>query len=237
VSRCLVMTRRTRTPSPRPSRPVAARRGKVTSAGPLVRSARPGQSPTKYVLEFPRLSGHRQQHRPQRPLLLPRRDQPRSRVRRQPDLRRHPPHPPSPRRRQRRLLLRRIRLGLPRPNGDVICGADRRRGAPGWLRRKGHGGRLGRALSRGQGRCEGWAECSGTVVPEAHGRGELPSVPGNRVDQAGQGLPDDILTDPGSTTNPVTSGRTAGGTRIIRPDGTGVTFNPDGSLAYCGRHP
>ncbi len=68
------------------------------------------------------------------------------------------------------------------------------------------------------------------------GRGELPSVPGRGLDRAGQDLLDDILTHPGSTTQAVTSGRAAGGTRIIRPDGTGVTFNPDGSLAYFGRH-
>jgi hypothetical protein len=65
-------------------------------------------------------------------------------------------------------------------------------------------------------------------------RGELPNVPGKSLDESGQDLLDDILTHPGSTTHRVTTGNAAGGTRIIRPDGIGATFNPDGSLAYFG---
>jgi RHS repeat-associated protein len=65
-------------------------------------------------------------------------------------------------------------------------------------------------------------------------RGELPWVPGKSLDEAGQDLLDDILTHPGSTVRPVTSGNAVGGTRIIRPDGAGVTFNADDSLAYFG---
>ena len=49
-------------------------------------------------------------------------------------------------------------------------------------------------------------------------------------------ISDDILTHPGSTTHPVTRGTAAGGTRVIRPDGAGATFNPDGSLAYFGAY-
>lgn len=68
------------------------------------------------------------------------------------------------------------------------------------------------------------------------GRGELPKVPGRQLDQAGQGLLDDILTNPGTTVHAVTSGRAAGGTRFIGPNGAGATFGPDGSLAYFGRY-
>ncbi|MGE3966580.1 MAG: RHS repeat domain-containing protein, partial [Planctomycetota bacterium] len=67
-------------------------------------------------------------------------------------------------------------------------------------------------------------------------RGELPEVPGKQLDQAGQDLLDDILTNPETKVHPVTSGRAAGGTRFIRPDGVGATFGADGSLAYFGRY-
>jgi hypothetical protein len=68
------------------------------------------------------------------------------------------------------------------------------------------------------------------------GRGELSKVPGKQFDQAGQDLLDDILTNPGTTVHPVTSGNAAGGTRFIGPNGIGATFGPDGSLAYFGRY-
>jgi hypothetical protein len=68
------------------------------------------------------------------------------------------------------------------------------------------------------------------------GRGELPAVPGKQLDQAGQDLLDDILTNPGTTVHPVTSGRAAGGTRFIGPDGVGATFGSDGSFRYFGRY-
>jgi hypothetical protein len=68
-------------------------------------------------------------------------------------------------------------------------------------------------------------------------RGQLPRIPGMSLDEAAQELLDDILTHPGSTTHPVRSGRAAGGIRIIRPDGVGATFTPDGSFAYFAHYP
>src|SRR5690606_11289299 len=77
---------------------------------------------------------------------------------------------------------------------------------------------------------------AGYVYQKHMGRGELPKVPGKQLDQAGQDLLDDILTNPGTTVHPVTSGNAAGGTRYIGPNGIGATFGPDGSLAYFGRY-
>jgi RHS repeat-associated protein len=93
------------------------------------------------------------------------------------------------------------------------------------------------ALSNaGRAPVRGGRTAAGRAYQKHMDRGELPHVPGKSLDEAGQSLLDDILTDPGSTIQPVSSGNAAGGTRIIRPDGQGVTFNPDGSLAYFGHY-
>ena len=88
----------------------------------------------------------------------------------------------------------------------------------------------------GRAQARGGRSAAGRSYQKHMDRGELPRVQGTRLDQAGQDLLDDVLTHPGSTTHPVTGGGAAGGTRIVRPDGTGVTFGPDGSLAYFGRY-
>ncbi len=103
----------------------------------------------------------------------------------------------------------------------------------------GKAGRMQLDALSGAGRAEakGGRTAAGRSYQKHMDRGDLPNVPGKGLDRAGQDLLDDILTHPGSTRSSVTTGRAAGGTRIVRPDGTGVTFNPDGSLAYFGRYP
>jgi hypothetical protein len=66
------------------------------------------------------------------------------------------------------------------------------------------------------------------------GRGELPQVRGQLLNEAGQRLLDEILTNPDTVFGDVTSGNAKGGIRAILPNGVGVTFNPDGSMAYFG---
>lgn len=86
----------------------------------------------------------------------------------------------------------------------------------------------GRAAAKG-GRTD-----AGRAYQKHMDRGELPSVAGKNLDQTGQDLLDNILTDPGSTIFNVNSGNAAGGVRFVSPDGIGVTFRADGSLAYFG---
>ena len=81
---------------------------------------------------------------------------------------------------------------------------------------------------------QGGRTAAGRSYQKHMDRGELPVVPGKSLNDAGQQLLDDILRAPGSVTRTVKAGNAAGGVRVIRPDGQGVTFNPDGSLAYFG---
>ncbi|WP_442810528.1 polymorphic toxin-type HINT domain-containing protein [Streptomyces sp. Wh19] len=72
-------------------------------------------------------------------------------------------------------------------------------------------------------------------------RGDLPVVPGKELKTAGQGLLDDILTNPQTATSAVNSGNFAGGTRYIMPDpaggrGIGATFDANGQFQYFGRY-
>jgi RHS repeat-associated protein len=101
------------------------------------------------------------------------------------------------------------------------------------------GGRLDLDALSAAGRVEakGGRTAAGRSYQKHMDRGELPRIPGMSLDEAAQNLLDDILTHPGSTTHPVRSGSAAGGIRIIRPDGVGATFNPDGSLAYFAPYP
>lgn len=101
------------------------------------------------------------------------------------------------------------------------------------------GGALGRpdvdSLSRaGKAPAKGGRTAAGRSYQKHMDRDELPQVSGSKLDEAGQDLLDDILTHPGTREVDVTTGNAAGGFRHIRPDGRGVTFNPDGSLAYFG---
>lgn len=66
------------------------------------------------------------------------------------------------------------------------------------------------------------------------GRGELPVVKGQELDQAGQSLLDDILTHPGSQVVPINGGNFKGGMYYVRPDGIGAAFGPNGTLEYFG---
>ena len=81
---------------------------------------------------------------------------------------------------------------------------------------------------------KGGRTAAGRAYQKHMDRGELPTVPGRELDTTGQDLLDDILTDPGSRFVEVPSGNFVGGTRVIRPDGVAVTFNPAGGLEYFG---
>jgi len=72
---------------------------------------------------------------------------------------------------------------------------------------------------------------------QAHmGRGELPSVPGAALNAAGQNLVEEILTNPGAVRVQVTTGRFAGGTRFVAPNGVGATFDANGVFRYFGTY-
>lgn len=75
---------------------------------------------------------------------------------------------------------------------------------------------------------------AGRVYQKHMSRNELPKVPGKSLDEAGQNLLDDILTHPGSEFFLLGTGRARGGVCVVRPDGTGAAFFPDGSLAFFG---
>ena len=62
----------------------------------------------------------------------------------------------------------------------------------------------------------------------------IPEVKGSQLNEAGQQLLDDIITDPNSRLSNVTKGNQKGGIRVVRPDGTGATFGPNGDLGYFG---
>ncbi len=102
----------------------------------------------------------------------------------------------------------------------------------GRARKIGHG--LDGLYEAGKAGVRGGRTAAGRAYQQHMGRGELGKVPGRQLDRAGQDLLDDILTDPRSRVVPVTRGGAAGGVRVIRPDGTGVTFRRDGTLAYFG---
>ena len=91
------------------------------------------------------------------------------------------------------------------------------------------------ALSKaGRAPVKGGRSAAGRSYQKHMGRNELPKVPGRDLDSTGQRLLDDILQNPASKTSRVTSGGAKGGTRVVRPDGNGVTFDADGTLAYFG---
>ena len=89
----------------------------------------------------------------------------------------------------------------------------------------------------GRAPAQGGRSAAGRSYQKHMDRGELPRVPGAQLDDAGQTLLDDILTDPGSTVHTVKAGGAAGGVRIVGTNGVGVTYNPDGTLAYFGLYP
>lgn len=79
---------------------------------------------------------------------------------------------------------------------------------------------------------------AGNSIVKHGGKGNLPEAKGNAAakNELGQGLLDDILTDPGTREIPVTSGSFVGGTRFIAPNGNGVTFGPKGNFGYFGNY-
>jgi hypothetical protein len=74
------------------------------------------------------------------------------------------------------------------------------------------------------------------------GRGELPKVDGAELNDAGQSLLEDILSDPNTDYQPVTGGNFAGGYRIIGNEivnnrFVGATFDSSGDFQYFGVYP
>jgi RHS repeat-associated protein len=66
---------------------------------------------------------------------------------------------------------------------------------------------------------------------------QLPRVSGGRqLNQAGQELLEEILTNPGTVRSKVSAGLAAGGLRFVGPNGIGATFNAEGKFLYFGRH-
>ena len=74
------------------------------------------------------------------------------------------------------------------------------------------------------------------------GRGELPKVGGKELNKTGQDMLDDILSDPHTDYQPVTSGGFSGGHRLIGNNVAngkfvGATFDADGAFQYFGVYP
>ncbi|WP_433459403.1 RHS repeat-associated core domain-containing protein [Micromonospora sp. CA-248212] len=98
------------------------------------------------------------------------------------------------------------------------------------------------ALSQsGQRAAKGGRTAAGRAYQKHMDRGELDAVPGAQLDEAGQNLLDDILTNPATTSSPVTSGGFRGGTRYTMPGptgqrGFGATFDQNGAFQYFGRY-
>lgn len=68
-------------------------------------------------------------------------------------------------------------------------------------------------------------------------RGQLPKVSHGSLDEAGQELLDDILTDPRTVRSTVRGGNFPGGTRFVGPNHIGVTFDANGNFQYFGIYP
>ncbi|GAB3423524.1 RHS repeat-associated core domain-containing protein [Flindersiella endophytica] len=66
-------------------------------------------------------------------------------------------------------------------------------------------------------------------------RGQFPTVPGKDLDDAGLQLLRDIIYHPRRKIERVDGGNFAGGVRVIKPDGAGAVFGPDGSFGYFSR--
>ncbi|MDT4994511.1 MAG: large repetitive protein, partial [Actinoplanes sp.] len=98
------------------------------------------------------------------------------------------------------------------------------------------------ALSQsGQRAAKGGRTAAGRAYQKHMDRGELDPVPGAKLDESGQNLLDDILTNPATTQSPVTSGGFQGGTRFTMPgpqgqQGYGATFDQNGAFQYFGRY-
>ena len=152
--------------------------------------------------------------------------------RRVPDLRRVPDRQGAA---ERVRAVRGERGGLRcRPGRDLHPGCHGRRPAVRGIAAAGKG--LDALSDAGRAAAKGGRTRAGREYQKHMDRGELPSVPGKNLDSAGQDLLDDILTHPGTREVPVPGGRAAGGRRFISPDGSGVTFFPDGSFAYFGKY-
>jgi hypothetical protein len=54
------------------------------------------------------------------------------------------------------------------------------------------------------------------------------------INEAGQSALDEILTNPGTTVQPLTKGNFTGGLRFVSPDGVLAVFGPDGTFQYFG---
>jgi hypothetical protein len=55
------------------------------------------------------------------------------------------------------------------------------------------------------------------------------------VNEAGQSALREILTNPGTSVQPVQAGNFVGGLRFVSPEGIQAVFGPDGTLQYFGR--
>ena len=71
------------------------------------------------------------------------------------------------------------------------------------------------------------------------GEGAFPAATGNVAarNNLGQQQLKEILSNPGTREEQVTSGNFAGGTRYIAPDGRGATFDSSGHFRYFGVYP
>jgi len=77
---------------------------------------------------------------------------------------------------------------------------------------------------------------AGQKLEDHQGEGNFPMLRGGdrMKSQMGQEQLDDILTDPGTRTEPITAGNFKGGTYFIAPDGRGASFDPSGEFQYFG---
>ncbi len=57
------------------------------------------------------------------------------------------------------------------------------------------------------------------------------------INEAGQNVLEEILTNPNSTIETMQGGRFAGGLKIVSPDGVGAVYSPGGTLEYFGQFP
>jgi hypothetical protein len=77
---------------------------------------------------------------------------------------------------------------------------------------------------------------AGHELSKHAGQGAFPVPKGSpsMISKTGQEQLDDILTAPGTRTEPITKGNFAGGRYYIAPDGRGAAFDPSGVFQYFG---